>query len=791
MGGAGISIRWKLTALVAAVVIVLAGGLSLVSYVFARRILSEQIEDRLEVVVSDRRQLLRSHLQRHKERVESTAARLGVVLLTAAPEDDLRARMADAVRLEQLTAAGEVRAVWLWDEAGNVVNLEPSDFAEEALQTITELRGTFLSPPRQTGVRYRMDVMAPVSGPGGARWGLGMRVDVTTLMLALSDPVGLGESGEVRLVVSTPQGWRFVLPDRLGRPIPILPGGPQPSWGEVLGGEEVTGQIRDERDVPVLIAYQPLGELGWGILAKIDVQEAYAPIAWLRQMFIAVETTVFVLGVMAAFFLGRRVSRPIQRLAAAAHELAGGRLPAEVEAGGSAEVTALGRAFRQMAQEVAHAQAVLEDRVRERTAELERANEALHREIAERRRTEEDLRQQQMLLQSLMDNLPDNIYFKDEHSRFIRVNQAFARWCGVTAEELVGKTDFHIFTAEHAQQAFDDEREVMRTGQPLICKEEKETWPDGRITWVLSTKLPLRDAEGRIIGTFGLSRDITARKLAEQRLERYAEALAQRTMQTQEDLALAREIQVAFLPQRLPRESDGLRVAYQYRPASTLGGDFFDVWRVRLHRWGVLVCDVMGHGLRAALVTAYLRGLLQELQALADRPGEFLSAINSALVETLDPVRTPSFASAFYLVLDCATGEVRWARAGHPAPCWVRRGAGQLRVLDGDAPSVCPALGLFADVEVTSRREQLEPGDGIVLFTDGLTDVTSQAGEAFGVERVRATLETELKSGPKVWVNRLMARALEFAAQGEFSDDVCVVAVEWLGPHKTGQGGTG
>jgi PAS domain S-box-containing protein len=118
-----------------------------------------------------------------------------------------------------------------------------------------------------------------------------------------------------------------------------------------------------------------------------------------------------------------------------------------------------------------------------------------------------------------MDHVPDAIYFKDAQSRFTRINKAMADHAGLPdPAEAVGRTDFDIFTAEHARQALTDERQVMETGQPILGKEEKETWPDGRITWVVSSKMPLRDAEGRIVGTFGISRDITRRKLAEEAL---------------------------------------------------------------------------------------------------------------------------------------------------------------------------------------------------------------------------------------------------------------------------------
>ncbi len=151
-------------------------------------------------------------------------------------------------------------------------------------------------------------------------------------------------------------------------------------------------------------------------------------------------------------------------------------------------------------------------RVTERTVALAGTNAQLQQEVRERKQTEEELR-------SLMDTIPDSIYFKDQDSRFIRANQALARWVGVGDPcELLGKTDFDLFTEEHAREAYEDEQAILRTGRPLVGKEEKETWPDGRITWVSTTKMPYRNAQGCVIGTFGSSRDITERKRAEEEL---------------------------------------------------------------------------------------------------------------------------------------------------------------------------------------------------------------------------------------------------------------------------------
>ena len=128
----------------------------------------------------------------------------------------------------------------------------------------------------------------------------------------------------------------------------------------------------------------------------------------------------------------------------------------------------------------------------------------------EYRQTLKALTKEQVLLSALMDGLPDKIYFKDLQSRFIRVNRGMSTHFHLDVPEaLVGKTDFDFFTKEHAQPAFEDEQQIIESGEAKFGIVEKETHSDGRVTWVSSSKMPLRDTNGEIIGTFGLSRDIT------------------------------------------------------------------------------------------------------------------------------------------------------------------------------------------------------------------------------------------------------------------------------------------
>ena len=157
-------------------------------------------------------------------------------------------------------------------------------------------------------------------------------------------------------------------------------------------------------------------------------------------------------------------------------------------------------------------------RCRESLTALQSAQRVMRElQIPSDRSAKEELsREQTLLMDALQENLPDTIYFKDAQSRFLHLSKAHAKAFNlIRKEEVVGKTDFDFFMAEHAREAFDDEQKIIRTGIPIINKEEKETWPDRPATWVLTTKMPLRDEHGAIVGTFGISRDITERKRAE------------------------------------------------------------------------------------------------------------------------------------------------------------------------------------------------------------------------------------------------------------------------------------
>jgi sigma-B regulation protein RsbU (phosphoserine phosphatase) len=274
--------------------------------------------------------------------------------------------------------------------------------------------------------------------------------------------------------------------------------------------------------------------------------------------------------------------------------------------------------------------------------------------------------------------------------------------------------------------------------------------------------------------------------------EQLAESTAQlhrNHAQMEADLTMAREVQQALLPQSYPVFPAGveagasrLRFNHRWIPSHKVAGDFFAVLPVSETAAGVFLCDVMGHGVRAALITALLRGLLREQQALAGDPGAFFGGLNAKLKALLERAGDLVFVTAVYFVADSSTGEVRLANAGHPAPLHLRRKTGEVvRCMPADGNG--PALGLIPDATYETERHQMAPGDTMLLFTDGVFEVEDAAGEEFGQSRLRSALSARLGQPTPLLLDGLLADVQAFRPAGATNalpDDVCLVAVDFL-----------
>ena len=393
--------------------------------------------------------------------------------------------------------------------------------------------------------------------------------------------------------------------------------------------------------------------------------------------------------------------------------------------------------------------------------------------------------QYQYLLEVLMKNLPDKIFFKDLKGRFVMGNDTLLRGFNLDhPEEVIGRTDHDYFSAEHADQALADEEEVIRTGEPMLAKEEKETWPDGRVNWVSTTKLPLRDRKGRIIGTFGLSRDVTEYHEQRAKIAEYARELEIMNRQFEADLAMASEVQRAFLPHSYPTFPQGstddsaIRFAHLYRPSGAVGGDLFSVLPLSESRAGVFICDVMGHGVRSSLVSAVVHALIMELAPKIMDPGEMLTEMNRSLTRTLKQMPEMIFTTAFYMTLDAAGGRAAFASAGHPQSLLLHARGGGLEHLMDDASARGAALALYPEATYATCHRDLDAGDRVVMCTDGLFEASDASGACYGEGRLQDTLSRHADLPSSELLDQVMGQVSRYAGETGFTDDVCIACVE-------------
>lgn len=403
----------------------------------------------------------------------------------------------------------------------------------------------------------------------------------------------------------------------------------------------------------------------------------------------------------------------------------------------------------------------------------------LTRDITASKEAEDRLREERNLLRTIIDHLPSRLYVKDLNSRYVLNNRAHLEILGAGSQaDAVGRTTIDFFPGERGEQALADDRAVLDQSAAIVNQEKSNFGEEQDLQWSLVTKVPLHDTSGKLIGLVGISHDITRRKLAEAELQR-------RTGEMETDLKMARQIQEAFLNRPYPLFAShagpgqsALRFAHRYLPASTLGGDFFDFVRLSDTHCGILVCDVMGHGVRAGLLTALVRGVVEEVGKRSANPSDVLAEINLALLPIVEQTGQPVFATAFFGVVDLTANRLVYANAGHPAPLVLTQKATKLSRLAPANPE--PATGLLEGFRYSVGEHEFSPGDVVLGYTDGVLEASDHSGHLFGEERMRDLLVAcRGLSGEEV-CNRVLVEIARHSGRGDFEDDVCLVCVERL-----------
>jgi serine phosphatase RsbU (regulator of sigma subunit) len=241
------------------------------------------------------------------------------------------------------------------------------------------------------------------------------------------------------------------------------------------------------------------------------------------------------------------------------------------------------------------------------------------------------------------------------------------------------------------------------------------------------------------------------------------------------ELEIAAEVQRSILPTRFP-SVPGFSFAARTRPARHVGGDFYDIRLVSGNKLGVLMADVSGKSVHAAIFMAVTRSLFLTEARHSDSPAEVMVRVHNLLMEISGSQRM--FVTAFYGVIDTATGLMCYARAGHDPPLHCRQG--QVQMLPGDGRF----LGMFDGFSINEQELQLLPEDLIVLFSDGVTDAVNASGEQFGVQRTGRLVCVHAQSGAQAVCDAIFDHVVSFQGTASQFDDITIQVIAYE-PHKT------
>jgi sigma-B regulation protein RsbU (phosphoserine phosphatase) len=398
---------------------------------------------------------------------------------------------------------------------------------------------------------------------------------------------------------------------------------------------------------------------------------------------------------------------------------------------------------------------------------------------------------------SVFDHLVEGIFRTTPNGNYLLANVALAKIYGYDSPvELMAniKDIANRLYVDHGRR--EEFVRLMQENDTLSGFESKIFRKDETIIWIAENCRAVRDAQGQLLYYEGTVEDITERKRAEEQirrataeLSRSREELRTKNAVMEENLRTAREIQLTMLPQQYPTfpqsatsEQSAFQFVHRYEPAESVSGDFFSVSAISDTEVGVFICDVTGHGVRAALVTAMIRALSEELKPLARDPGNYLRKLNYDLCSILKNTGSPMLTTAFYLVADWETGALRFANAGHPKPLLIRRSLNKVEPLANASGRSQPALGLFEDPAYQTTEATLSTGDFVMLFTDGLYEVQGENEELYSQERLLLDVKNLLVHPPGILFDELLQVIRNFAVGGTFDDDVCLVGMDFIGP---------
>jgi PAS domain S-box-containing protein len=402
----------------------------------------------------------------------------------------------------------------------------------------------------------------------------------------------------------------------------------------------------------------------------------------------------------------------------------------------------------------------------------------LEQEVAEHRRTEEalakrtaELEDARSFLDSVLENLPVMLFVKDAKDlKFVRWNRAEEESLGIDRSAAIGRSDYDFFPEEQASFFVAKDRAVLNGGQLVDIPEEAIQTPHRGLRYLHTIKVPVLGADGTPKYLVGISEDITERKRAQEELARARE----------QEVEIGFKIQQTLLLDQPPRDVPGVHVAALTIPSQRIDGDFYDFFKHRDDCLDVIVGDVMGKGIPAALLGAATKShFLQALSRLISlsppgtlpEPKDIVTLAHSEVARQL--IELESFVTVCYARFDLENRTVDFVDCGHTATIHFRANTGTCATLQGENLP----LGVREHEIHEQVRVPLHAGDVLLFYSDGLTETRNGAGELFGIERLAECVRVNGRLEPEALIDQIRQAAVAFSNSETFGDDLTCVAV--------------
>lgn len=380
------------------------------------------------------------------------------------------------------------------------------------------------------------------------------------------------------------------------------------------------------------------------------------------------------------------------------------------------------------------------------------------------------------LFECLMEQTDDRIYIKDKKSRFIAASQALAEMHGFkNRHDLEGLTDFDLFTEEHAQQAFDDEKRILETEKALVNIVEKETWEDGSVTWVSSNKAPLYLSSGKLVGILGISRDITAEKHAQEKLADSEHRLREQNDIMRSDYESAQEVQSVMIPGRVPHVKH-VNIAHLWKPMTMVGGDIINFPRNPSNCLLFFMGDVCGHGVTAAFYTVLIKYLTaHSAEVYSDNPSEFLNSVNEGVTGRINRGFVTGLSGHFGARQKDGSRKLVLSHAGHRQVVVYHKQEDTIEVVDLPNGTV---MGIPGTTASRAKAIDLQIGDRFYAFTDGIVEASKPDGEEYGMDRVTEDLRKLSAKPIQETLDALYDKVCKYTKVPDQQDDITLLGFE-------------